>query len=377
MAPKRKSKRVAEKKNEICESEVAIDQAESLIEQNLDSSFGLPIPGPDTQAIIDDLAATETTIQGLEDSPHSATLTLSPKSNPISPIQSPQNPSPTSNDPPDNQSENFHEPMPKKTPKRGTRSKQEKLKPCPICPKKVNYFRQHIAKTHGWEGKPLKFMLSVYSTQNNKTPVYECKDCLYRFTHKQRHLNSFPDHEVKRINKDNESVYPHAVIAYMKSKGLLSERGSEVLGLYAEYCREKLKKPLANFQYDAIAKFFRGTHSLKRHDLVADCLNTIKEEKQYTYSSIRKLCFDIKLFIIWMNSGHQKSYKLNKQGFDDAMKLWLKETTKECLKEQKKRSTERFAVIPSMEILCEAQDLVEKFIEQKELLRLAMAQTDS
>ena len=44
---------------------------------------------------------------------------------------------------------------------------------------------------------------------------------------------------------------------------MLSERGSEVLKQYADYCRDKLKKPLAGFQFDAISRIFRGTQSKK------------------------------------------------------------------------------------------------------------------
>ena len=55
-----------------------------------------------------------------------------------------------------------------------------------------------IRKSHGREGKPLKFMLSVYSTENLKSNVFECADCIYRFTHRQRHLDKFPNHEIKK-----------------------------------------------------------------------------------------------------------------------------------------------------------------------------------
>ena len=175
-------------------------------------------------------------------------------------------------------------------------------------------------------------MLSVYSTQNNKTPVYECQECLYRFTHRLRHLNNFPEHEVKRVTKDEFQMYPNPIIAYMRSKGVLSDRGSAVLTQDSEYCRDKLKKPLANFQYEAISKVFRGTHSLKRPDLLGQTLNKMKEDKNYTYSSVRKLCFDIKLFITWMSAGHQKSYKIRKNIINDNLQLWLKQTIQRMFK---------------------------------------------
>ena len=69
-----------------------------------------------------------------------------------------------------------------------------------------------------------------------------------------------------------------------------------------------------------------------------------------------------------MGSGHKKSYKISKQALDNDIKLWLKNTSKECMKEQQKRKVERFTLNPSMKILCEAQDMVEKFIEERIIL---------
>ena len=91
---------------------------------------------------------------------------------------------------------------------------------------------------------------------------------------------------------------------------------------------------------------------MKRPELVGKCLDDLKKDRQYTFSSVRKICFDIKQFIKWMNAGHQKSYRINKVSFDDSIYLWLSETSKDCLKEQSKRKQERFAQIPTMESRC-------------------------
>ena len=368
MASRRRSSRLLAKSDPKSVTEEVLDNSFNPSEPNLDSSFGLPIPGPATQAIIDELAALEIDIPELDEIPESQLLPNSPQNPDENPSESVENDTAQMCEAPIENSQISPGPKASFTMKRGKKPKQEKEKQCPLCPKKLNFFRQHLVKTHGWEGKPLKFILSVFSTQNNKTPVYECQECLYRFTHRQRHLNNFPEDEVKRVTKEEFQMYPNPIIAYMRSKGVLSDRGSAVLTQYSEYCRDKLKKPLANFQYEAISKVFRGTHSLKRPDLLGQTLNKLKEDKNYTYSSVRKLCFDIKLFITWMSAGHQKSYKISKNIINDNLQLWLKETSKECLKEQSKRKLERFSAIPTMDILCEAQDLVENFIESKVLL---------
>ena len=44
---------------------------------------------------------------------------------------------------------------------------------------------------------------------------------------------------------------------------------NEVLKQYADYCRDKLKKPLASFQFDAEFPEFSEGHSLKRQICLA------------------------------------------------------------------------------------------------------------
>ena len=368
MAPSLRSRKIVDKSEKNDNLEQKSPSKDSPNQFDLDSSFNLPPPGPATQALIEQLAASETEIEGLDDIPENDLFNENNEISNPNPSGLPETDAPQANNPTESLTEKSPDPELQKTKKRGKRPKQDVDKQCPICPKTVKFFRQHMSKSHGWEGKPLKFMLSVYSTQKLKSNVFECADCLYRFTHRQRHLDKYPNHEIKKVTTEEKENYPKQVTDYMRFKGVLSERGSEVLNQYAEYCREKLKKPLASFQYDAISKIFRGTHSLRRTDLLGDCITKLKEEKNYTLSSARKFCFDLKLFITWMGSGHQKSYKISKQALDDAIKLWLKETSKECLKEQQKRKVERFTLIPSMEILCEAQDMVEKFIEERILL---------
>ena len=73
----------------------------------------------------------------------------------------------------------------------------------------------------------------------------------------------------------------------------------------------------------------------------------------------------MKAFIRWLNSGHQKSYRVNKSAIEDAISCWLKETAKENLKEQKERKEKRFADDPTMEMLCEVQDRVENLNESR------------
>ena len=126
-----------------------------------------------------------------------------------------------------------------------------------------------------------------------------------------------------------------------------------------------MKKPLANFQIDFISKLFKDTNSFKRVEIIGEAFNNLKKEKNYTFSSIRKLCFDVKAFIRWLNSGHQKSYRVNKSAIEDAISCWLRETAKESLKEQKERKEKRFADVPTMEMLCEVQDRVENLIESR------------
>ena len=244
-------------------------------------------------------------------------------------------------------------------------------------PKKGNFLRQHLIKAHGWEGKPLQFILSVFSTEKATSPVYECQNCLLRFTHRERNLQKFRDHQVTRIPKDEKDCYPKQIIDYLKGKGMLSERGQNVLNQYYDFCRDKLKQPLSNCQVEALTKVFKYTINFKRTDLVGKALDILKSDKSYTCSAFRKLCFDLKNFVKWLISGQQKSYRISKVNVDDAISMWLRETSRDNLKEQKKRKDARFYKIPSMAVVCEAQHLFEKFIEEPRRNRLSMASTFS
>ena len=148
----------------------------------------------------------------------------------------------------------------------------------------------------------------------------------------------------------------------MKDKRLLSERGYDVMCQFQEYCSEKLKKPLLNFQTDFISRVFKDTHSFTRIAQISEVFNDLKKNTHQLCEEVRKLCIDVKTFIRWLNSGRQKTYRFDKTSLEDAITSWLKKNTKDSQKEQKEN---RFSTIPTMKKLCETQDLVEDVIEKR------------
>ena len=72
---------------ELEQSELRESSPENL---NLDLSFGLPAPGPLTQAIIDDLAGSESTMQVLDDIIENDFLLFSPKKQTMPPLKPPK-----------------------------------------------------------------------------------------------------------------------------------------------------------------------------------------------------------------------------------------------------------------------------------------------
>ena len=366
MAPRLRSSKNKEKSAESPQSETVDSFQLVPSSSQLNSSFSIPPPGVDTQAIIDEIATAGSEFGDLDNLLESDFLLFSPQKddNQLEKAPNSENPPPEET----NETTGVDETVksPEKNPrKRGRKPKQSLEKLCPVCPKTVHFMRQHLIKAHGWSGKPLQFILSVMATEKVKSPVYECQNCLLRFTHRQRHLDKNPDCEVIRVTRDTKEVYPKEIIHYMKDQRVLSDRGWDIMNQYQQYCTIKLKKPLANYQIDFLSKLFRATASFKKPEVIGDVFNSLKEEKNYTFSSLRKLCFDAKAFIRWLASGQQKSYRVNKSSLDAAIGCWLNETSKDCLKEQKERKEERFAEIPTMEMLCEVQDLVENFIDSR------------
>ena len=119
---------------------------------NLDLSFGLPAPGPLTQAIIDDLAGSESTMPVLDDIIENDFLLFFPKKTDDAPLEATQ--SREEIPPEESETEQGPSTLPaeQKTVKRGIKPKQSGEIQCPVCPKKVKFLRQHLVKSHKWTG---------------------------------------------------------------------------------------------------------------------------------------------------------------------------------------------------------------------------------
>ena len=245
----------------------------------LNSSFNLPQMGADTQAIMEEIVQEDSELADLDNLIEEDFLIFSPTRKEMDHQIDPISEHSINEEAVESCSVPETSTKVSSAKKRGRKPKQPKNKKCPICPKTVNFMRQHLIKAHGWSGRPLHFILSVFATQNLKTPVYECETCLSRFTHRQRHIDKNTGCEVQRITRDNTNCYPAEVIEYMKDKRVLSERGYEVMCQYQEYCSETLKKPLQNFQFEFISRVFKDTQSFKRVDQVSQVFNDLKKEK--------------------------------------------------------------------------------------------------
>ena len=165
------------------------------------------------------------------------------------------------------------------------------IKQCPICPLKIKLLRQHIIKVHQWSGKPLAYLLSGQSTNIVKGKVFECAECLLRFTNPRRHRRYFPLHQLRVVTAESANRFPRAIIDYMKEKGVLSEKGSEVIEAFAAYRRDELKNAITAFGIEINTKFFGVTKSLRKPESVGYVLKGIRAEKNYTFTTMRKLCY--------------------------------------------------------------------------------------
>ena len=364
MAPKlRRSARTS--KPPIEDSQNLVSGSEADLPPPGTPLIGFSSPGPSTQALIEEiLTDCPSQLPELDflDSQFEATSSTKVIENAI-PVP------PEETQPPQELQEQSPEvESPKKKKKKGKKPKQCLIKSCPICPLKVKFLRQHIIKVHQWSGKPLAYLLSVQATNIVKGKVFECAECLLRFTNPRRHKLHFPLHNLREVTAETAHRFPRSIIDYMKDKGVLSDKGSEVIEAFVIYRKEELKKPITAFGIEVISKFFAGTKSLRKPENVGYVLKGIRSEKNYTFSTMRKLCYDIKLFLSYVNANHGGSYKFNKNRFVDGITLYLKENARAGQTETLQRKEMRFTLVPSMAILCETQDLVEKFIADRELL---------
>ena len=128
MASRRRSSRLLAKSDPKSVTDEVLDNSFNPSEPNLDSSFGLPIPGPATQAIIDELAALEIDIPELDEIPESQLLPNSPQNPDENPSKSVENDTAQLCEAPIENSQISLGPKASFTMKRGKKPKQEKEK---------------------------------------------------------------------------------------------------------------------------------------------------------------------------------------------------------------------------------------------------------
>ena len=81
--------------------------------------------------------------------------------------------------------------------KKGLKPKEYLIKICPFCPLKDKFLRQQIIKVHQWSGNPSAYLLNVQTTNIVKRKVFECAECLLRFTNPRRYKLHLLLHNLK------------------------------------------------------------------------------------------------------------------------------------------------------------------------------------
>ena len=105
-------------------------------------------------------------------------------------------------------------PTPKKSEKTQRRPRKFELRDCTICHKKVSKIGQHLDKVHRTLNQDhRKFLMSFYSTQNARGPVYQCVHCPLRITNPRRHRIQFPGHILLKVhNKKTAEEFPPEIV---------------------------------------------------------------------------------------------------------------------------------------------------------------------
>ena len=228
--------------------------------------------------------------------------------------------------------------------------------------------RQHLIKYHSWTQRPLKYLLSLNVSRNSKSPIYECETCLLRFTHRQRHLDKNPGHEVYRVQKSEFEVYPAEYMSYLESQtvGTASQRA-----WVEKFCdsREKTKKTALNkWEKETIIQIVSESHGFHNKKELKESLVNLKHEKNYTWSSMRKITFDIKQFAKWARDDPKCPYKFSLEKVYSTLEAFLKDNARDSKLETKMRQKKRFTTVPPFAYMCDVQEKVEKVIDEGGLL---------
>ena len=124
---------------------------------------------------------------------------------------------------------------PKKSDKRRRRTRKSKLRDCTICRKKVQKIGQPLDKVHrSLSQDHRKFLMSFYSTQYARGPVYQCVHCPLRMTNPRRHRIQFPGHILLKVhNKKTAKEFPPEIVELLK----MSDLGANSAVALKKFCR--------------------------------------------------------------------------------------------------------------------------------------------
>merc|ERR1712150_127390 len=91
------------------------------------------------------------------------------------------------------------------------RTKQDTLQECILCNRTVKHIRSHLVQSHQLSlyDEKRQFILSFYRTKKVNIAVYQCNQCIIRFTNKRRDHKGHSIVELK--NKASFSEFPPCI----------------------------------------------------------------------------------------------------------------------------------------------------------------------
>ena len=238
---------------------------------------------------------------------------------------------------------------PKKSDKRRRRTRKSKLRDCTICRKKVQKIGQHLDKVHrSLSQDHRKFLMSFYSTQYARGPVYQCVHCPLRMTNPRRHRIQFPRHVLLKVhNKKTAQEFPPE-IAEVSEANDLGAYSAAALQKFTEMHSGGSKGELPQFKRKFLKALFSKTDHFKNTQHLSALIDEYKDANDYTHNTMTILLNVLKEFIVWLKRHHSSRIKIKHSSILDEIKDYRSRNKKSRKRETTERKEERFETVPDM-----------------------------
>lgn len=233
------------------------------------------------------------------------------------------------------------------------RRKQLGAQECLLCGKHEMSMRDHLRCVHKLEEIVRRFLLSFYRTRNVKAPVYQCNQCIVRYTNPWR---DHKGHDAIRIRDVQlTSSFPPAVIGLLHKNPVGSRKATEVIDTYDEYIKEGINKTIRRLFTEMMA----ATNNFQNARNLRNFIYEWKAKNNYKSATILKHLSKIVKFVRYTTLYFPTMMSGKEMQWEAVNADVREEYTKSAARQQSLTSMVLFEKVPTLK---ETQEMRNKVI---------------